>query len=386
MRSVKRTDPNRRTALYRFFDAENQLLYAGITVDIKKRWSYHANEQAESWWPLVARHTLEWHATRTRASRAEVKAIKTENPLYNVLHTPRNRGPQGNRRGTITAETASPTRGAVVTKAIREHFPDSSFTQLDVLHVVSMTMAGVRQNLKTLLVRKELVIVGWRSGGRGSTLYALPGSAAAKKRMAFELPPTARVEPQRQRTRHQQPNRYGAYPTENTFRTLQRLKDLYGDAPFIRQQAAADLGMPIPGLMRQSASLEKHGFIRSIGRQDPSPGHSGHLSKLYVVTDAEEPVFQPKGPSAHPSRSPLELERANTARDQARLAMLKDAVRSFGTEPFTSYDLAKASGVPLPTVYQRVRALADAGLLLNIGTRPRKGGGRRLQLWQVAQT
>ncbi|MFF6866670.1 GIY-YIG nuclease family protein [Streptomyces ardesiacus] len=383
MRSVKRTDPNRRTALYRFFNADDQLLYVGITVDIQKRWSYHAKEQAERWWPLVARHTLEWHDTRAQASRAEVKAIKTENPLYNVLHTPRNRGPQGNRRGTITAATASPTRGAAVMKAIRENFPDSSFTQLDLLHVVSMTMAGVRQNLKTLLVRQELVIVGWRSGGRGSALYALPDSAAAKGELTFELPPAARVAPQRQRVRRPRPNRYGAYPTENTFRTLQRLKDLYGDAPFIRQQAAADLVMSIPGLMRQSASLEKHGFIRCIGRQDPAPGRPGHLSKLYVVTDAEVPASQPKEPSTHPSRSPLSPGRAKTARDQARLAMLKDAVRAFGTEPFTSFELAEASGIPLPTVYQRVRALADAGLLLNIGTQPRKGGGRRLQLWQV---
>jgi hypothetical protein len=277
-------------------------------------------------------------------------------------------------------------------KAVRENFPDSSFTQLDILHLVSMTRAGVRQNLKTLLVRQELVVVGWRSGGRGSTLYALPDSAAAKTGMTFEVPSAVRITPNHQRTtreqrnRREQQNRYGIFPGETAFKTLSRLSDLYGNSPFVRRDAASDLDMPLAAFMRQSASLEKHGFIRLVGRQDPAPGRPGHLAKLYVVTDAEVPVFeQSRSSGQHHTRSPLDPGRSDTAKDQGRLALLKEAIQVFGADPFTSFDLAEAAGVPMPTVYQRVRALVDAGLLLEAGLRPHEDGRRRSRLWRVAQ-
>jgi hypothetical protein len=80
-----------RTALYRLFDADDTLLYVGITVDPETRWWNHAKEK--SWWPEVANRTVEWFDNRAAAEAAEFTAIVTEDPRYNVEHsTTRKRG------------------------------------------------------------------------------------------------------------------------------------------------------------------------------------------------------------------------------------------------------------------------------------------------------
>jgi transcriptional regulator with XRE-family HTH domain len=71
-----------RTALYRFFDADDRLLYVGITDDIHRRWKHHA--AVKTWWGDVARQTVEWHDSRPVAEAAERKAISQEKPVYNI--------------------------------------------------------------------------------------------------------------------------------------------------------------------------------------------------------------------------------------------------------------------------------------------------------------
>ena len=75
-----------RTALYRLFDAADQLLYIGITYKPEARWKAHA--ATKSWWPNVARKSMEWHDTRPLAEAAEVAAIKAELPVHNVDDSP----------------------------------------------------------------------------------------------------------------------------------------------------------------------------------------------------------------------------------------------------------------------------------------------------------
>lgn len=79
------------TALYRFFDADGALLYVGITADLEQRWSSH---QRKPWWPDVAKKTVEWHDTRPVALAAELEAIKSEAPRYNVAGSPWAPGPR----------------------------------------------------------------------------------------------------------------------------------------------------------------------------------------------------------------------------------------------------------------------------------------------------
>jgi predicted GIY-YIG superfamily endonuclease len=73
-----------RTALYRCFDADDHLLYVGISNNPEQRWRAHASTAA--WWPEVARKTVEWLASRSAAETAEVEAIHDEAPKYNRAH------------------------------------------------------------------------------------------------------------------------------------------------------------------------------------------------------------------------------------------------------------------------------------------------------------
>lgn len=71
------------TTLYRFFDADGQLLYVGISARGAARWSEHAGDKP--WWPKVAQTTTEHFASRPEAAAAETEAIRTERPRHNVV-------------------------------------------------------------------------------------------------------------------------------------------------------------------------------------------------------------------------------------------------------------------------------------------------------------
>lgn len=73
-----------RTALYRTFDASGVLLYIGISKNFGTRWKQHARVQP--WWPDIQRQTVEWYPDWDVAHAAEVAAIRTENPRFNVMH------------------------------------------------------------------------------------------------------------------------------------------------------------------------------------------------------------------------------------------------------------------------------------------------------------
>lgn len=69
--------------LYRYFDHEGQLLYVGITGDLTTRTQSHSRGR---WWADVDhdRTQLDWHWSREQALRAESRAIRTENPTWNI--------------------------------------------------------------------------------------------------------------------------------------------------------------------------------------------------------------------------------------------------------------------------------------------------------------
>lgn len=72
------------TALYRLEDANGALLYVGISDDPLRRWGEHAGDKP--WWPDVAHLSFEWHPSRTDALLEEARAIKAEQPQYNIQH------------------------------------------------------------------------------------------------------------------------------------------------------------------------------------------------------------------------------------------------------------------------------------------------------------
>jgi len=70
------------THLYRHFDAENNLMYVGISLSTITRLGQH--QQHSKWFNEIKKVTIEHFSTRQDAIEAEKKAIKTENPKYNI--------------------------------------------------------------------------------------------------------------------------------------------------------------------------------------------------------------------------------------------------------------------------------------------------------------
>lgn len=76
------TTPPKSQTLYRFWDSKDVLLYVGISVRPWERWKQHRGEKP--WWEEVARVTLENFPTRDDVLAAELRAIRTEEPRYNI--------------------------------------------------------------------------------------------------------------------------------------------------------------------------------------------------------------------------------------------------------------------------------------------------------------
>lgn len=70
--------------LYRFFGRDGSLLYVGITANVGSRWKTHSREKP--WWTEVASCTIEHFTDRPSVEGAEIQAIRTEAPQYNVVH------------------------------------------------------------------------------------------------------------------------------------------------------------------------------------------------------------------------------------------------------------------------------------------------------------
>jgi DNA-binding XRE family transcriptional regulator len=73
--------PDRSAVLYRFFDADDRLLYVGITENPVIRAGGH--RLSSPWWTQAVRMTMERFGTRVEAWEAETRAITDECPLYN---------------------------------------------------------------------------------------------------------------------------------------------------------------------------------------------------------------------------------------------------------------------------------------------------------------
>ena len=70
-----------RCYVYRFFDAEDRLLYVGIARDLGVRFAAH--RRRSPWWADAVRGTTVTYPTRADAELAEGIAIHAEHPLHN---------------------------------------------------------------------------------------------------------------------------------------------------------------------------------------------------------------------------------------------------------------------------------------------------------------
>ena len=73
-----------RHELYRHFDADNNLLYVGISKSAIARLSQHS--LTGHWYDSICRVTIERFNSREELEQAEKRAIKNESPKYNIVH------------------------------------------------------------------------------------------------------------------------------------------------------------------------------------------------------------------------------------------------------------------------------------------------------------
>jgi len=116
----------RRTAVYRLYDAEGELLYVGATRNPRARLKHHALRK--KWWPEVRKNDVQWHPGRPEALRAEAEAIRCEMPRYNA----RVPLPDGSLRGsTMRPNVPQVARGRPVRGMRGTQIDDDLWERLD---------------------------------------------------------------------------------------------------------------------------------------------------------------------------------------------------------------------------------------------------------------
>ena len=106
--------------LYRHYDADDRLLYVGISYSAALRTFRHAQAARYSdlsfWFDQIVTIKIERFRTRREALAAEVRAIREEGPVYNVTSVPRPQSP-----GEQRVYTQSPERRAKVSLKMLGH-------------------------------------------------------------------------------------------------------------------------------------------------------------------------------------------------------------------------------------------------------------------------
>ena len=73
-----------REVLYRFWDADDLLLYVGISKDFDKRFTQH--QKGSSWYEFHAQYKIEEIPMESTAFDFEKFVIQSEKPLFNIQH------------------------------------------------------------------------------------------------------------------------------------------------------------------------------------------------------------------------------------------------------------------------------------------------------------
>ena len=136
------TTRQRRTALYRFYDVDEQLLYIGIAYDPNLRRHQHSKAP---WRDLVAKQVIEWHPTRDAAAEAERTAIAAELPLHNTQHHPVNGPARARRQGApVAASTASSKP-----RTLADVYADRDLTPTQVRRIVGLLRLTERSGVNS---------------------------------------------------------------------------------------------------------------------------------------------------------------------------------------------------------------------------------------------
>jgi excinuclease UvrABC nuclease subunit len=77
------------SAVYRIYNAANELIYIGMSYEPATRVNVQRREQ--KWGHEIARYEADWFPDRVASRDAEERLIKELQPRYNVTHTPEHR-------------------------------------------------------------------------------------------------------------------------------------------------------------------------------------------------------------------------------------------------------------------------------------------------------
>lgn len=84
-----------KTSLYRYFASDGALLYVGVSHNPFAREVQHRKAKDMT---LVSRVSIDWFPSAPAALLAEVKAIKSESPLWNVQWNKPEKSPKVKRQ------------------------------------------------------------------------------------------------------------------------------------------------------------------------------------------------------------------------------------------------------------------------------------------------
>jgi hypothetical protein len=87
------------SGVYRFYGADDELLYIGCSRNVSERIRVHMANQP--WAGDIVRHTIDWYPSRAEAYVAEQQAILAESPRYNKARWSSPDGPVRLTRKTI---------------------------------------------------------------------------------------------------------------------------------------------------------------------------------------------------------------------------------------------------------------------------------------------
>lgn len=274
--------PPQPTALYRFFREDGQLLYVGITTRLRRRWQEHAAHYATTWWPQVSHRTVDWYDTRQAALDVEERAIKSEKPLYNIMHTPSNRGPLAQRRVIGVSKVPGPRRGERLLE-VANALSEAPFTQTDLMQAASLSPAAVNQNVRVLVSRGDLVAVGTRrvigTSARPHILYGVPGTPSGQHEEPIRelVPPSSSCATQRTRGK--------------SMGQVMRCIEDFGDQSFTQGDVAKRTGLTSSATSRIFQRLLQAELIKKVGFS-PAKQATGYQAALYALTSRSQPAWR----------------------------------------------------------------------------------------------
>lgn len=130
---------DRATAVYRFFDGDNRLLYVGITFNLGGR--FRAHERSSQWWASQRSVRVVWRDARAEALAEEAAAIQAEKPIFNVAGT---RAPTAR----VRADRLDPATRVAIAGEVRAEVARARMPKREIRDALGLSTQSLWQRMK----------------------------------------------------------------------------------------------------------------------------------------------------------------------------------------------------------------------------------------------